>query len=82
MKFIPGYLEKKELDRTLQSLACGKVRVLKKHPKGRDVNPTDSFNVDETFDVKFFRIKVNAIQMKETVNIKKIIRNSHFIFFI
>ncbi|CAG8479330.1 4133_t:CDS:10 [Rhizophagus irregularis] len=60
-------IEKKELDRTLQSLACGKVRVLKKHPKGRDVSPTDSFSVDEMFDVKFFRIKVNAIQMKETL---------------
>ncbi|CAI2167115.1 6046_t:CDS:10 [Funneliformis geosporum] len=60
-------IEKKELDRTLQSLACGKVRVLKKYPKGRDVNTTDEFTVDETFDFKFFRIKVNAIQMKETL---------------
>ncbi|CAG8559228.1 15498_t:CDS:10 [Funneliformis caledonium] len=60
-------IEKKELDRTLQSLACGKVRVLKKFPKGRDVNTTDEFIVDENFDVKLIRIKVNAIQMKETL---------------
>ena len=35
--------EAKELARTLQSLACGKVRVLTKQPKGRDVNPGDRF---------------------------------------
>lgn len=36
--------EKKELDRTLQSLACGKVRVLVKHPKGKDINAGDQFS--------------------------------------
>jgi cullin-4 len=39
--------ERKELLRTLQSLACGKVRVLVKHPKGRDVNPGDQFSFNE-----------------------------------
>lgn len=36
--------DKKELSRTLQSLACGKVRVLVKHPKGKDINPGDQFS--------------------------------------
>ncbi|CAI0548495.1 unnamed protein product [Linum tenue] len=60
-------IEDKELRRTLQSLACGKVRVLQKTPKGRDVEDGDSFMFNETFTAPLYRIKVNAIQMKETV---------------
>lgn len=39
--------EEKEAKRTLQSLACGKVRVLQKHPKGRDVNDSDTFTFNK-----------------------------------
>ncbi|XP_072951479.1 cullin-4 [Typha angustifolia] len=60
-------IEDKELRRTLQSLACGKVRVLQKIPKGRDVEDEDSFIFNEEFSAPLYRIKVNAIQMKETV---------------
>ncbi|CAI0545033.1 unnamed protein product [Linum tenue] len=60
-------IEDKELRRTLQSLACGKVRVLQKIPKGRDVEDGDSFEFNDTFTAPLYRIKVNAIQMKETV---------------
>ncbi|KAF7840480.1 cullin-4 [Senna tora] len=60
-------IEDKELRRTLQSLACGKVRVLQKLPKGRDVEDDDSFVFNEAFTAPLYRIKVNAIQMKETV---------------
>eukprot|EP00271_Cylindrocystis_brebissonii_P008559 TRINITY_DN22947_c0_g1_i1.p1 TRINITY_DN22947_c0_g1~~TRINITY_DN22947_c0_g1_i1.p1 ORF type:complete len:827 (-),score=185.08 TRINITY_DN22947_c0_g1_i1:668-3148(-) len=60
-------IEDKELRRTLQALACGKVRVLNKNPKGRDVDDDDTFEVNEDFSAPLFRIKVNAIQMKETV---------------
>lgn len=60
-------IEDKELRRTLQSLACGKVRVLQKFPKGRDVEDGDSFVFHEEFSAPLYRIKVNAIQMKETV---------------
>ncbi|KAJ6894996.1 cullin-4-like isoform X1 [Populus alba x Populus x berolinensis] len=60
-------IEDKELRRTLQSLACGKVRVLQKLPKGRDVEEDDSFVFNEGFTAPLYRIKVNAIQMKETV---------------
>ncbi|KAJ3080356.1 Cullin-4, partial [Rhizoclosmatium hyalinum] len=64
-------MDPKELDRTLQSLACGKTRVLNKSPKGRDVNPSDSFDFNDTFENPLFRIKVNSIQMKETVEENK-----------
>ncbi|KAK3145863.1 hypothetical protein QOZ80_3BG0258480 [Eleusine coracana subsp. coracana] len=60
-------IEDKELRRTLQSLACGKVRVLQKTPKGRDVEDKDEFVFNDEFSAPLYRIKVNAIQMKETV---------------
>lgn len=60
-------IEDKELRRTLQSLACGKVRVLQKTPKGREVDDGDSFVFNDEFSAPLYRIKVNAIQMKETV---------------
>jgi cullin-4 len=59
--------EKKEAKRTLQSLACGRVRVLIKHPKGRDVNDSDEFSFNEEFRDDHYKLRVNAIQMKETV---------------
>lgn len=55
-----------DLDRTLQSLACGKARVLSKHPKGRDVNPTDTFTFNKAFTDPKYRVKINQIQLKET----------------
>ncbi|KAK3375478.1 Cullin-domain-containing protein [Podospora didyma] len=55
-----------ELDRTLQSLACGKVRVLLKHPKGRDVKKTDTFTVNKAFTDPKYRVKINQVQLKET----------------
>jgi len=63
---------KGELKRTLQSLACGKVRVLVKEPKGIPVNENDKFRFRNDFSAKLHRIKINSIQMKETIieNIK------------
>nr|CAN75926.1 hypothetical protein VITISV_010491 [Vitis vinifera] len=64
-------IEDKELRRTLQSLACGKVRVLQKvrgyGRNWREVEDDDSFMFNEGFTAPLYRIKVNAIQMKETV---------------
>ncbi|KAG7392911.1 Cullin-4A [Phytophthora boehmeriae] len=59
-------IEDGELRRTLQSLACGKVRVLQKTPRGKDVNDDDSFEFNKSFVNQFIRIKINSIQMKET----------------
>lgn len=56
-----------ELRRTLQSLACGKARVLAKNPKGKDIEDGDKFICNDDFKHKLFRIKINQIQMKETV---------------
>ncbi|KAI1318338.1 Cullin-4A [Mortierella claussenii] len=59
-------IEPKELSRTLQSLACGKYRVLMKHPKSKDVSETDEFSFNKDFTASLTRIKINAIQLKET----------------
>lgn len=59
-------IEDGELRRTLQSLACGKARVLQKNPRGRDVADNDRFVFNADFTNKLFRIKINQIQMKET----------------
>ncbi|KXS17899.1 cullin-4A [Gonapodya prolifera JEL478] len=59
-------LEAKELTRVMQSLALGKVRVLNKSPKSKDVSDDHLFEVNETFQHELFRVKINAIQQKET----------------
>jgi len=59
-------LEDGELRRTLQSLACGKLRLLTKEPKSKDVSPTDVFSFNEHFESKRRRIKINQIQMSES----------------
>eukprot|EP00611_Tribonema_gayanum_P003928 TRINITY_DN13167_c0_g1_i1.p1 TRINITY_DN13167_c0_g1~~TRINITY_DN13167_c0_g1_i1.p1 ORF type:complete len:679 (+),score=298.77 TRINITY_DN13167_c0_g1_i1:25-2037(+) len=60
-------IEDGELRRTLQSLACGKVRVLRKEPKGREVEDGDAFAINAEFAHKQLRIRINTIQLRETV---------------
>lgn len=70
-------IEDGELRRTLQSLACGRARVITKTPKGRDIENGDQFHFNNDFTNKLFRIKINQIQMKETVsNSVKVILHS------
>ncbi|KAM8952219.1 cullin-4B isoform 1-T1 [Pelodytes ibericus] len=60
-------IEDSELRRTLQSLACGRARVLLKNPKSKDVDDGDKFTFNDDFRHQLFRIRINQIQMKETV---------------
>ncbi|KAJ3571858.1 hypothetical protein NP233_g3479 [Leucocoprinus birnbaumii] len=53
-----------ELRRTLQSLACGKKKVLKKIPPGRDVNDDDVFRFNADFTDPRPKIHINSIQAK------------------
>ncbi|XP_055919720.1 cullin-4A [Eupeodes corollae] len=64
-------IEDGELRRTLQSLACGKARVLTKIPRSREVEDKDQFQFNNEFTNKLFRIKINQIQMKETAEEQK-----------
>ncbi|KAI5122284.1 hypothetical protein M0805_002364 [Coniferiporia weirii] len=50
-----------ELKRHLQSLACAKFKVLKKHPPSRDVNDDDSFSFNANFSAPMQRIKISTI---------------------
>jgi len=59
-------IEMEELKRTLQSLALGQVRVLKKEQKGREVEDSDTFVFNAGFSHALVRIKINQIQAKET----------------
>lgn len=59
-------IEDKELRRTLQSLACAKVRVINKEPRGRDIGDADVFHFNSEFSEKLFRIKVR-LPLTETL---------------
>ena len=69
-------MDKEELKRTLQSLACGKVRVIKKRPKSKEVSETDEFIVAHDFKDRRLRIKINQIQIKETKKEKEEVHES------
>jgi len=55
-----------DLHRTLLSLACGKARVLHKRPKGNTVGKDDLFVWNKGFTNRQVRIRINAIQVKES----------------
>ncbi|CAD5233250.1 unnamed protein product [Bursaphelenchus xylophilus] len=59
-------IEESELKRTLQSLACGKMRVLLKEPKGKDIGNDDEFVFNENFNDRLYRIRISQVMMKET----------------
>ncbi|KAL0564671.1 hypothetical protein V5O48_017372 [Marasmius crinis-equi] len=56
-----------DLRRTMQSLACGKKRVLKKVPHGPDVNDGDTFHFNAEFVDPRSKIHINSIQAKVSV---------------
>ncbi|KZT68852.1 Cullin-domain-containing protein [Daedalea quercina L-15889] len=55
-----------ELRRTLQSLALGKKRVLRKVPMGKEVNENDVFHYNVDFADPRHQVHINSIQVKET----------------
>ena len=55
-------IEDGELRRTLQSLACGKARVLQKMPRGKDINDGDKFVYNKDFTHQLFHIKINQVR--------------------
>lgn len=53
-----------DLKRTLQSLACGKYKVLIKDPKGKEVDPQDKFFLNVNFTCPLARIKIQTVATK------------------
>ncbi|TRM66353.1 Cullin [Schizophyllum amplum] len=64
IKESAGNLDDGDLRRTLQSLACGKKRVLTKSPPGKNVNDGDIFRVNAEFTDSAYKIHINSIQAK------------------
>ena len=60
-------LDAAELRRTLQSLACGKKKVLKKVPPGREVDDGDLFKFNKEFEDPRAKVHINSIQAKVSV---------------
>ena len=65
--------EDKELRRTLQSLACGNKKILKKRPVSKDVGDQDVFYFNADFTDPRAKVHVNSIQSKETVSSRLIL---------
>ncbi|KAF2671810.1 cullin-4B [Microthyrium microscopicum] len=59
-------LPDEDLKLTLQSLACAKLRPLRKRPEGRDIGTSDVFFINTKFKSPKYRVKINRIQQKET----------------
>ncbi|KAF7794808.1 hypothetical protein EIP86_005950 [Pleurotus ostreatoroseus] len=57
-----------ELQRNLQSLACAKYKILKKHPHGRDVEPTDTFTFNADFTCPLQKIKISTVVSRVETN--------------
>ncbi|KAG0037030.1 Cullin-3 [Podila clonocystis] len=61
-------LPDEHLKRTLQSVACGKFKILIKEPKSREIEDTDQFTFNAGFSEKLTRIKIQTVASKvETV---------------
>ena len=66
--------ETDELKRTLQSLACGKKRVLTKNPPGKDIHDEDVFKYNPDFWDERYKTHINSIQAKVSVRLLLIVR--------
>lgn len=53
-----------ELKRHLQSLACAKFKILKKHPPGREISDDDSFSFNYDFSSPMSKIKIATVSSK------------------
>lgn len=63
LKAVTGLMDN-ELQRHLQSLACARYKILKKHPPGRDVNPGDTFSFNNDFAAPLQKIKISTVSSK------------------
>ncbi|TFK28108.1 Cullin-domain-containing protein [Coprinopsis marcescibilis] len=57
-------IEDRESKRNLQSLACAKYKILKKHPPGRDINDNDSFSFNHEFTAPVQKFKISTVSSK------------------
>ncbi|KAJ2909618.1 hypothetical protein GGI21_001700 [Coemansia aciculifera] len=65
------HIPEEPLSRQLQSLACGKYRVLNKTPRSREVSPTDTFSFNMEFKSPQYRIRIPVVSAKNNVETEK-----------
>ncbi|KAJ2825769.1 hypothetical protein FBU31_003618, partial [Coemansia sp. 'formosensis'] len=65
------HIPEEPLARQLQSLACGKYRILNKTPKSRDVSPTDSFTFNMDFKSPQYRIRIPVVSARSNIETGK-----------
>ena len=64
-------IPRNDLMRSIQSLACGKIRVLAKEPKSRDVAENHCISVNEAFTAPQFRIKIPLIASSSVAKVEQ-----------
>lgn len=57
-----------ELRRVLQSLACGKKKVLRKTPPGKEVDDADVFRFNAEFTDPKYKVHISSILVHDTVS--------------
>ncbi|KAF6754483.1 ubiquitin ligase SCF complex subunit Cullin [Ephemerocybe angulata] len=57
-------IEESDLKRNLQSLACAKYKILRKHPHGREIDVDDSFSFNVDFQASIQKIKISTVSSK------------------
>ena len=62
----------------LQTMTCGKYRILLKETKGKDITVNDVFKVNLKFKSTLYKIRLNTIQIKETKEEQKETEDSVF----
>jgi len=75
---IMTQMNTKELKKSLQSLSCGKYKVLIKNTEGKNINENDSFAFNKEFESSSRVLKINSIQAKESLEERKITREKVF----
>jgi len=64
-------LDREDLERTVQSLALGKKRVLLKRPATKEIDDDDEILFNKNFEDKGRNVRINTIQVQETVEENK-----------
>ncbi|KAI8340502.1 hypothetical protein BC941DRAFT_417436 [Chlamydoabsidia padenii] len=64
-------LDDGELKRVLQSLSCGKNKLLIKEPQNSDITDNDTFKYNDNFTASMNRLKINNIQQDQSAEERK-----------
>lgn len=72
-------IENLELKRTVQSLAVGKVKILTKEPRAKEVSDEDKLTFNARCKLNLYKMKINSVQLKETPEEKTLTEDQIFL---